>query len=227
MPPARARTARTRGARARVTRRPIGGVRPEEAEACMCASSQVVRRWKGRRPGIPPAPPAACNPRHGARVHHVEVGTPVVPAGPRHRGPPEDGVTLSAGTAQGSSGLPARSCRAARPEIAVPDASWRSKSAKARERHEVDPVGRRRRAHGQERGTTSLCKRAGGSSSSRRWLRARPGELIQREFRAFGHACAILPDATPPFCGTNRHRGLSAHRECGPRRKGRGKIARK
>ena len=36
-------------------------------------------------------------------------------------------------------------------------------------------------------GTTSLCKAQGGSVSSDRWFLALPGQLIQREFRGFGH----------------------------------------
>ena len=91
--------------------------------------------------------------RHGTGVHHIEVRTPVVPAGTRQRRPPEDGLDpLRGRQREGIQGI-------ARPvlhgslaaEFSIPDAELAVEIPETRKRHELDSVGGRRGPHGQKR----------------------------------------------------------------------------
>ena len=64
----------------------------------------------------------------------------------------------------------------------------------AREGHQVDAVGRRRRPHGQKGRHDLVMQGAGRVGELRQVAPGAPGELIQREFQGFRHALAILPE---------------------------------
>ena len=144
------------------------------------------------------------------RVHDVEIGTPVMAAGPGQRRPPEDGgrPARRASATERSSGRPARSCMGRSPRnLPFQMASCRSKSRKLENATRSMPSAAAAARIARNGATTSLCKAQRGSASSDRWLAGPPGELIQREFRGFRHAAGYptRTAARPSFCGTNRH----------------------
>ena len=142
--------------------------------------------------------------RHRGRVQHVEVRAPVMSAGPRQRGPPENGFHALRG-GEGAdiqhTAIPPHQ-RALAAKFGVPDGELAVEVPKTGEGDQVDAVGCRRGPKCQKSRHHLPVQCAGRVRDLGEMAAGASRQLIQREFRVPRHGPGSYPRPASAFLRT-------------------------